>query len=211
MKPEDDATDPGRSRSAEPDPPFKVDDRRHWAREERSDDDPGEPAASAEPVPPSLVDEYRRKAEESERRLLEYIAAFKRAQDEQARFRERLERDVERRTDLKFGGLVEELLACVDDLDLALVHAPADDRGDSVARGVRLARDRFLSALSRSGVERFEVVGEPFDPNVAEAVRLDPVADPARDGTVVETLRAGYRLGERVLRAPRVAVGRLER
>jgi molecular chaperone GrpE (heat shock protein) len=77
-----------------------------------------------------------------------------------------------------------------------------------LARGVALARDRFLAALQKAGVERLELNGTPFDPNVAEAVRLVPVDSPEDDGAVVETMRPGYVLGERIIRPARVAVGR---
>ena len=74
--------------------------------------------------------------------------------------------------------------------------------------GVALARDRFLASLDRHGVEKVDPAGEEFDPNTSEAVRVDPVDEAERDGTVTETLRPGYRLGEHVVRPARVAVGR---
>ena len=73
--------------------------------------------------------------------------------------------------------------------------------------GVTLVRDRFLATLERNGVERIDPAGEEFDPNVAEALRVDPVDSPDLDGKVTLVLRPGYRLGERVLRAAQVAVG----
>jgi molecular chaperone GrpE len=103
---------------------------------------------------------------------------------------------------------VTELLETVDDLDLALEHARSVPGAEALVRGVELARKRFLDALATSGVERFGEVGVPFDPNEAEALRVDPVPAAERDGTVTEVLRPGYRLGGRVLRAARVAVGR---
>ena len=63
--------------------------------------------------------------------------------------------------------------------------------------------------LAKAGVERFDPAGTPFDPNVAEAVGVVPVSDPARHDVVVEVTRPGYSLGERVIRPARVLVGRL--
>ena len=71
-----------------------------------------------------------------------------------------------------------------------------------------LMRDRFLAALGRQGVERIELDGELFDPRLAEALRVDPVEDPAQNDRVTETLRAGYRLGDVIVRAAQVAVGK---
>jgi molecular chaperone GrpE len=60
----------------------------------------------------------------------------------------------------------------------------------------------------KHGVERIDPAGEPFDPNLAEAIGVEPVEDEAMDGKVTRTYRAGYVLGERVLRPARVAVGK---
>lgn len=196
--------DPGNDE--EPAPKLKVEDRRHWAREADDDEDgPGETASTA----PTVVDELRQRAEAAERRLQEYIEAFKAAQAEQERVRERLARDVERRVDLRFGSLVADLLASVDDLDLALDHAKDNDAAKPLADGVALARDRFLGSLEKAGVERVDPTGEVFDPNSAEAVRVDPVADAERNDVVTETIRPGFRIGDLVIRPARVAVGRL--
>ena len=193
--------------AAAPEPAMKVEDRRHWARDPDEDPVGAEPEAAPSDAAP-ILDEQRVRAESAERKLREYIAAFQQATKEQEQFRERLLRDVDRRVDLKFGELVENLIDGLDDLDLALAHveSPADA---PLARGVALARDRFVAALARHGVERIDVAGTDFDPNIAEAIRLDPVNDPALDGKVTATLRPGYRIGERVFRPARVAVGRL--
>jgi molecular chaperone GrpE len=77
-----------------------------------------------------------------------------------------------------------------------------------LAEGVMMARDRFLTILLKHGVERISPEGQPFDPNESEALRVDPVDSKDRDQTVTETLKPGYRLGARVIRAAQVAVGR---
>jgi molecular chaperone GrpE len=182
---------------------FSVADRRHWQAED------GEEAnVDVEPARPSVLDEYRLRAEEAERKLLEYIEAFKRHQTDQDQVRQRLTRDVERKVELQFGGLVGELLVTVDDLDLSLRHVSEIPEARPLAEGVTMARDRFLSILQKHGVERISPEGQPFDPNEAEALRVDPVESKKRDQTVTETLKPGYRLGDRVIRAAQVAVGR---
>jgi len=196
----------GADRGNDSAPTLKVEDRRHWARQVRDEDEgPEAPASTA----PTIVDELRSRAEAAERRLQEYIEAFKAAQVEQERVRARLARDVERKADLRFGSLVAELLDSVDDLDLALDHVRDVEAAASLAEGVALARDRFLAALERAGVERLDPLGETFDPNSDEAVRVDPVDDAERDGVVTETLRPGFRLGDLVVRPAKVAVGRV--
>lgn len=206
---ETDRTKPERTAhdtSPDGEPTLRVEDRRHWARADRDDeDDASEPEAARQPT---VVDEYRRRAEEAEARLHEYIAAYKTAEAEHEAFRERLLRDVDRRVDLKFGELVHELLDGLDDLDVALGHVEGVAEAEPLARGVTLVRDRFLATLQRNGVEPVRPDGEPFDPNESEAVRVDPVDDPGLDAKVTETLRPGYRLGDRVIRPAKVAVGK---
>ena len=87
---------------------FKVKDRRHWVDE--NDDEGGDDTEPAAPATPTIIDEYRLRTEAAEQKLQEYIEAFKSFKQEQEDFRTRLNRDVERRVELKFGGLVEELL-----------------------------------------------------------------------------------------------------
>lgn len=197
-------------------PSMKVDDRRHWAQPVPDDDEVEnadhpevEPEREAPgPSGSSVVDAYRGRAEEAERKLQDYIAAFRQSQAEADAFRQRLTRDVDRKVDLRFAALVRELLATVDDLELALSHVSGVREAEPLARGVSLAVQSFLSALDRHGVERIAPDGEPFDPATAEAVRVDAVDDPSQDGKVTQTMRPGYRLGDQLVRPAAVAVGR---
>ena len=183
---------------------FKVEDRRHWVVE----DDAEQAQAASEPARPTILDEYRLRAEEAERKLQEYIEAFKTFKQEHESFRERMQRDVNRRVELQFGELVRTLLESLDNLDLAMSHARDLPEAAPLIKGLTLARDRFLASLEQQGVERVTPEASPFDPNEAEAVRVDPVDARERDGEVTETLRPGYRLGSLVIRPARVAVGR---
>ena len=122
--------------------------------------------------------------------------------------RERLNRDVQRKVELQFGELVGELLHSVDDLDLALAHVGNGEDAQNLVKGVRMVRNKFIETLERHGVERMDLDGEVFDPNTAEAIRMDPVDDDGKDGKITATLRPGYRLGGHIIRAAQVAVGR---
>jgi molecular chaperone GrpE len=198
--------EPAEAGDAEPAPDgFKVEDRRHWQQGEEPS------SAEVEPARPSVLDEYRQRAEEAEGKLLEYIEAFKRHQEEQEQVRGRLARDVDRKVDLRFGELLGELLVTLDDLDLSLAHVHGVPEAEPLARGVAMARDRFLATLERHGVEKLSPDGKPFDPNEAEAMRVDPAATADADNVVTETLKPGYKLGDRVIRAAQVAVGRYDK
>jgi molecular chaperone GrpE len=191
-------------------PFLKVEDKRHWARKKAAEgrEEAGNGEEEAPSLRPTVVDEYRLRAEAAERKLHEYIAAFKQAQADHEEFRERLHRDVDRKVELQFGSLVAELLDTADDLDLALSHMEGVSGAEALVLGVALARDRFLATLERHGVDRVVLDGEEFDPNVAEAVRVVDTESTELEGRVAATIRAGYRLGDRVIRPARVAVAR---
>lgn len=199
------AADPelGKDFEQESDDAFKVADKRHWAEENEEKETEEEPTPRA----PSIIDEYRARTEEAERKLHEYIEAYKTAKKEQDQVRKRLQEDVQNRAQRMFGSLVGDLLGTIDHLDLALQHAGKSDEAQALAQGVKLARDGFIQTLLQHGVERIAPEGQPFDPNEAEAVRMDPV-DESKHDQVTEVLRPGYRFGELVLRPAQVAVGR---
>ncbi|MEX0992816.1 MAG: nucleotide exchange factor GrpE [Solirubrobacterales bacterium] len=81
------------------------------------------------------------------------------------------------------------------------------DRMGELASGVRLVRDELQNALGRAGVESYEPLGEPFDPEWHEAVLTQPVPG-HDDGKIVDVLAKGYRLDGQVLRPAQVAVGK---
>ena len=70
---------------------------------------------------------------------------------------------------------------------------------------------RLHKRISDLGAQRLQVGGQRFDPHLAEAVDTVAVADESQDGVVLQEVRAGYRIGDRILRPARVRVGRLAR
>jgi molecular chaperone GrpE len=80
-----------------------------------------------------------------------------------------------------------------------------DDQADADLRqGVELTYRELMRSLEAEGVTRFETVGQPFDPNLHEAIATR-VAE-AAGNTIVEEIEAGYRLGDKLLRPARVVV-----
>jgi molecular chaperone GrpE len=160
-------------------------------------------------IDPEEFEALRIRAEGAERKLREIQGTFIAAKAELDATRARIERDLARKVEIRFGDLVLDLLESADDLDRAIEHGRTMRAAAPVIEGVALARDRFLAALLKAGLERVEPVGEAYDPNVAEAAGTVPVSDPASHGTVVQLERVGYRLAGRVIRPARVLVGQL--
>jgi molecular chaperone GrpE len=123
-------------------------------------------------------------------------------------YRKRLERERERLTRSAQGDLMRNLLPVLDDLERAEPALQAPDE-EKIDRAAMLKIVRLLAeGLRREGLVRIDAPpGTVFDPNEHEAVLTIPTAE-MPEGSVVEALQAGYRLGDRLLRPARVVVAR---
>ncbi len=79
---------------------------------------------------------------------------------------------------------------------------------DYLSAFTELIYQRLFETLKKLGLEPIAATGQPFDPNLCQAVGVVDVPDPAQDGMVKEEVLRGYRLGEQVLRPANVMVGR---
>ena len=98
---------------------------------------------------------------------------------------------------------VRELLIVLDDFERALRAAPPGD--DPFRTGIQLVHDRLVKILEKEGVEPIRPQGEPFDPEIHDAIAHLPVPG-AIPGTVVEVAVPGDRYRDRVLRHAKVVV-----
>jgi molecular chaperone GrpE len=132
----------------------------------------------------------------------EYLDALRRLKAEFDNFRKRVARDqgdlVARATE----RLMKELLPVLDDLERALAAAAGHEEAE-LEDGVRLVHRSLAEALAREGLVEVETEGA-FDPHTQEALLAQP--SEAAEGTVIQVLQKGYRLGDRVLRPARVVV-----
>ena len=137
----------------------------------------------------------------------EYLDDLKRVAAEFENFRKRAARDQASLAARAAERLVKELLPVLDDLERALAAAAETDdpKSDSLKleEGVRLVHRQLADTLRREGLEEIATDGR-FDPHVHEALLSQPAE--ADEGTVLEVLQKGYRLGDRVLRPARVIV-----
>jgi molecular chaperone GrpE len=149
-------------------------------------------------------------------RIDELTRAYASLLEDNKAFRQRMEREKERVLEAERVKVVQSLFEALDGLELAWNASRAS--GDpgipalrSLSEGVRLILQGLAKRIAELGAERIEAVGRPFDPRLAEAVDVVVVTDPGRDEMVVEEMRPGWRMGDKVLRPARVRVGRLPR
>jgi len=132
----------------------------------------------------------------------EYLNDLKRVAAEFENYRKRVSRDQESRVARAHERLVKELLPVLDDLERALAAAEEHEEA-KLEEGVRLVHRELKAALDREGLAEIETDGV-FDPHVHEALLSQP--SEAEEGSVLEVLQKGYKLGDRVLRPARVVV-----
>ena len=148
-------------------------------------------------------------------RIDELSRAYASLVEDNRAFRQRLEREKERVVEAERAGVAQALLEAADDLERALSAVSSAEARDEATRnllkGVRLCLSTLHKRIGELGAERIPVAGQPFDPRLAEAVDTVAIADASLDGFVVQEIRPGYRIGDRVLRPARVRVGRLAR
>ncbi|MDX6273148.1 MAG: molecular chaperone GrpE [Frankiales bacterium] len=128
----------------------------------------------------------------------DYLADLQRLQAEYANYRRRVERDRQAVAEQALASLLLGLLPVLDDIDRARQHGEVEGGFKVVAEGLE-------ATLTKLGLERYGVAGEPFDPTVHEAL-LHTTSPDVTEPTAVEILQPGFRLGERILRPARVAV-----
>lgn len=156
-------------------------------------------------VSPTPDENWQQRAEQAERQRDEYLALLRQSQADYENAHQRYRR--ERELDQKYRGekLALDLLPALDNLERAL--AAAKDAGDDspLCHGVALVRHQLMDALKKHGITPIEALGQPFDPNVHQALASVEVPDKVPD-TVVEVAEPGYRIHDRVLRVAKVIV-----
>jgi molecular chaperone GrpE len=125
-----------------------------------------------------------------------------RARADLENYRKRVERDREQMIARAGESILTALLPVLDDLDRALAVGGGEE---GLKEGVQLIARSLVEVLGRHGLERVPAEGETFDPHLHEAGEIEPTERvPAQ--TVVAELRAGYRMGDRLLRPALVRV-----
>jgi molecular chaperone GrpE len=146
--------------------------------------------------------ELQERLEALERERDEYLNDLKRLAADFENYRKRAARDQESLAARASEALVKELLPILDDLERALGAAEQHEEA-KLEEGVRLVHRALFEALRRQGLEQIATDGR-FDPHVHEALLSQP--SEAEEGSVIDVLQKGYRLGDRVLRPARVVV-----
>ena len=136
----------------------------------------------------------------------EMKAVAQRVQADFENYRKRVLREQTALAERASESMVGQLLPVLDNFELALLSL--DEADEKVRKGVELVYADFLSVLERAGLQRIDTDGQPFDPEVHEAVAHEHggLESGYEQPTVVATMREGYRLKGKVLRPAMVKV-----
>jgi molecular chaperone GrpE len=131
----------------------------------------------------------------------QYLDALQRLKAEFENSRKRQERERVRVLSMASESLVQELLPVLDNLDRAL------EAGGDIREGVQATRDQLADVLGDEGLLPVASDGQPFDPNVHEAV-MSQVSEEHEEGTIIQTFQRGYLLNGKPIRTAKVVVAK---
>jgi len=187
--------------------PIRVTDKRFWVQ-------PQEASSSQETafsLKPTFVEELEKKLADSQKKLDEVLVSYRVFKTESAaetqKARERIQNEYNKRLLQAKAEVARRFISIAENLDRALVISQASNGFAGLLDGVRLIRGQFGAALSELGLEEVLVNGEPFNPEIAEAVETIEVDDEKQENLVLEVVSKGYRINETLVRPAQVKVG----
>ena len=121
--------------------------------------------------------------------------------------RKRLQREKDDAVKYANGALLERLLPIMDSFEMGMTEARRAGEGSAVVVGMSMVQRQFEDFLREQGMQAIDAVGQPFDPNLHEALGEEPSPD-VPEGHVTRQLRKGYKLRDRLIRAANVFVSK---
>jgi molecular chaperone GrpE len=161
--------------------------------------------------PAVLIKKLRQRIKELEEKNQEYLTGWQKERADGVNLRKRLEE--EKREFAKFAkeDITTELISVLDSFESAFKNKEAWEKVDKNWRvGVEYIHSQLINVLSNHGVSIISPLGEKFDPQRDEAVENVPVENEDDDHKILEVVSIGYRLHDKIIRAPKVKVGELK-
>jgi len=137
----------------------------------------------------------------------EYLDGWQRARADFVNYKKRIEREQREAYRRAAGDILTRYLGVVDDLERAMKDRPTEGDPANWADGVELIYRKLQSVLEAEGVEIIDALGQPFDPNLHEAISHEE-SDEQPAGYVIDVVQQGYRMDEQVLRPALVRVAK---
>ena len=159
---------------------------------------------------PSYVERLKQEAEEKDKKLKEYIAAYKDKTAEDDGFRRRLEKDNDVRLDQFKANLFARLVPILDKLNRALQAANDNRDFDGLNQGVEMVSKQFSRELKNNDVEIIDTQNRKFNPKTDEIFLTEETDDPEMDNMIVQELEPGYIFKGKLIKAAKVKIANLK-
>ncbi|MCD4653129.1 nucleotide exchange factor GrpE [bacterium] len=142
--------------------------------------------------------------EEAQEKARDYLDSLQRLKAEFDNYRKRMAKDRQKVAEFHQSIVLEAILPTLDSFDAALPNNGSSD-DDKIYEGLKLIYDGLKTSLNKLGFQKVDVLGKPFDPEIAEALMTQPCEDEEPD-TIVGVIATGYSFKGRILRPARVVV-----
>lgn len=154
-----------------------------------------------------LLEEAKSELQKMSEQSAANLDGWQRERAEFANYKRRIERESQLLHEYLTGEIIKKYLVVLDDMDLALKNKPKDNEGAAWAEGIILIERKLQNILESEGVERINQANIPFDANMHEAISSEETPD-VESGHIIEVVRQGYKIGDRILRPAMVRVAR---
>jgi len=149
------------------------------------------------------IEELRARAAERD----DLLDKLQRSRADFINYQRRVQRERERWSEMTKQDFALQLLPILDDCERALQASAQNHDAEALARGFELIHSKLLKTLANEGVQPFNPINQPFDPAYHEAVAHLERPD-VPDNTIIEVVRTGYTIADRVLRPAQVVVAK---
>jgi molecular chaperone GrpE len=154
------------------------------------------------------IKKLKAELEESNKQRIEYLDGWQRMKADMVNMKKREEED--RSNFIKYAkeGVIEEILPVLQSFDMAMANKESWEKVEANWRsGVEYIAKQLRSVLESHGLVEVNPIGEKFDPSRDEALEHVAVTDEKQDHIIIEVVQKGYKLHDKIVKAPRVKVG----
>jgi len=151
------------------------------------------------------LENLRSRAQAAEQERAQLLSLLQRTRADFENYQKRMQRDLAQEKKYWHAPLALDLLPVLDNFQRATEAAKQAGETGPLVQGVAMIRSQFLDLLKRHGITVIEAHGQPFDPNLHQAVMQQPSAEYPPD-TVLQVLEQGFKIHDRVLRPAKVIV-----
>lgn len=153
------------------------------------------------------IKKLRAKLKEAEAKALEYLTGWQKERAEGVNLRRRLEEEKKEFAKFAKEDIATELIGVLDSFDNAFRNKEAWEKVDANWRkGVEYIHSQLLGVLANHNISIINPLGQKFDPQRDEAIENISIENEENDHKIVEVLSVGYKLGDKLIRAPKVKV-----